>query len=248
MKIIENSSIWFILTAALITWALIITSCTIEPSTSDPEINDSLADSEASELAGDHEERDDHNHEEEDEHDHGTKAEMLVLPQLSAAELNGESLRVVATTSIIGDVVAQVGGEAIDLTVLIEPGQDAHSYEPAAQDLTAVANAHVIFLNGWNLEAGLVDDLENIGEAVSIVPISANIEPLTFGEDEHEDEGEEHEKEDEHGHSSADPHVWFNIHNVEQWVENVEHILSELDPANAATYQANAASYATQHW
>jgi ABC-type Zn uptake system ZnuABC Zn-binding protein ZnuA len=238
------------LRVAFITLALMVASCTTgsgEPDTSLSETNSSSADTEAVVAADEHEEGDEHEHEEEDEHDHEheAEAEMLVLPELPAAELNGEPLRVVATTSLIGDVVAQVGGDAIDLTVLIGPGQDSHSYQPAAQDLTAVANAHVIFVNGWNLEEGLVDDLENIGEDVPIVPISANIEPLTFGEDEHDDEGEEHEEEDEHGHSGADPHVWFNIHNVEQWVENVEHVLSELDPANADTYQANAASYAT---
>jgi ABC-type Zn uptake system ZnuABC Zn-binding protein ZnuA len=157
--------------------------------------------------------------------------------------LNGEPLRVVATTSLIGDVVAQVGGDAIDLTVLIEPGQDSHSYEPAVQDLTAVSSADVIFINGWNLEEGLVDDLENIGEGALVVPISANIAPLAFGEDEEHEEGEEHEDEDEHEHSGADPHVWFSVHSVEQWAENVEHVLSDLDPTNAETYEANATAY-----
>ena len=101
----------------------------------------------------DHEdEHEDEHAEHEDEHDHKAEAGMLILPELSAAELGGESLKVVASTSIIGDVVAQVGGEAIDLTVMIGPGQDPHSYEPAARDLTAVSNAHVIFMNGWDYD------------------------------------------------------------------------------------------------
>jgi ABC-type Zn uptake system ZnuABC Zn-binding protein ZnuA len=190
------------------------------------------------------EDGDDHDAEHADEHDHDAEAEILTLPELAAAELNGEPLRVVATTSIIGDVVAQVGGDAIALTVLMGPGQDPHSYTPAARDLTAVTNAHVIFSNGWNLEEGLANDLESIGENVPVVPISANIAPLAFGEGEHEDEAAEHEEEaTEHHHSGADPHVWFSIHSVEQWVENVVQILSELDPANAATFAANAAAY-----
>jgi ABC-type Zn uptake system ZnuABC Zn-binding protein ZnuA len=253
----------------LFTLALMVTSCATgsgEQDTSLLETNGSSADVETPATVDEHdddegntrddEEGDEHadesEHADEDEHGHGheTEAEMLMLPKLNAAELDDAPMRVVATTSIIGDVVAQVGGEAIDLTVLIGSGQDSHSFEPAAQDLTAVANAYVIFVNGWNLEEGLVDVLESIGEEVLVVPISANIEPLTFGEEDHDEEGEEHEEEehedgDEHGHSGADPHVWFDIHNVEQWVENVEHVLSELDPANADTYQANAASYAT---
>ncbi|MCB8979832.1 MAG: zinc ABC transporter substrate-binding protein [Ardenticatenaceae bacterium] len=164
--------------------------------------------------------------------------EMLLLPDLAAAELNGRLLRVVATTSIIGDVVAQVGGDAIDLTVLMGPGQDPHSYEPAARDLTAVAEANIIFVNGWNLEEGLVDALVNIGSESTIVPISANITPLAFAEGEHEEENE-----DEHDHGSADPHVWFSVPNVEQWVDNVVQVLSELDLANETVYASNAATY-----
>ena len=108
------------------------------------------------EEEGEHHDEHEHEGEDHDEHDHDAEAEMLMLPEVADAELDGAPLRVVASTSIIGDVVAQVGGDAIDLTVLMGPGQDPHSYEPAARDLTAVAGAHVIFVNGWNLEEGLL--------------------------------------------------------------------------------------------
>ena len=184
------------------------------------------------------------NNAEEHEHDElVAEGEMLTLPALQPTALNGSPLRVVATTSVIGDVVAQVGGDAISLTVLIGPGVDSHSYQPGAQDLTVVENAHVIFVNGWDLEEALVHDLETIGAGVSIVPVSAGIPPLTVEGSGHEDEGEGGEETDEHAHTGADPHVWFNIHNVEQWVENIEHVLSELDPANAETYANNAETY-----
>lgn len=182
-----------------------------------------------------------------DDHADEAAPELLLLPELTAVQLDGEPLRVVATTSIIGDVVAQVGGAAINLTVLMGPGQDPHSYEPAARDLTAVAQANVIFVNGWNLEEGLVDDLGNIGGESLVVPISANIMPLAF-DDEHDHEGEaedDHEGEaaDEHDHGSADPHVWFSVPNVEQWVNNVAQVFSALDPANGSVYADNAAAY-----
>jgi ABC-type Zn uptake system ZnuABC Zn-binding protein ZnuA len=156
-----------------------------------------------------------------------------MLPELKAADLGGAPLKVVATISIIGDVVAQVGGDAIELTMLMGPGQDPHSYKPVAQDMVAVSEAHVIFVNGWDLEEALVHDLEDIGEDIPLVPVSANIEPLAFGG---------HEHEGEHG-EGADPHTWFSIHNVEQWVENIEHVLGELDPAHAETYESNAEAY-----
>ena len=76
----------------------------------------------------------------------------LSRPTIAAAALDNRPLRVVATTSLVGDAVARVGGEAIALTTLMPPGQDPHSYQPAAADLAAVADADLILINGWNLE------------------------------------------------------------------------------------------------
>ncbi|MBN1583743.1 MAG: zinc ABC transporter substrate-binding protein [Anaerolineae bacterium] len=163
---------------------------------------------------------------------------ILALPKLKAVDLGGTPLKVVATTSIIGDVVAQVGRDAIELITLMGPGQDPHGYKPTAQDMAAVSRAHVIFVNGWNLEETLVLDLENIGQEIPFVPVSANIKPLAFGGHENEP-GEDAD----HRHEDADPHTWFSIHNVKQWVENIEYVLGDLDPANAATYENNAKAY-----
>ncbi len=160
----------------------------------------------------------------------GRETAVLSLPQLETADLQGGKLRVVATTSVIGDVIAQIGGGTIDLTILIEPGQDPHSYEPGARALTAVAEAHVIFVNGWNLEEGLLNNLENVAEAGQIVPISANITPR-----------ESETTEPNHHHQ--DPHVWLDPQNVQQWVRNVEQVLTALDPANSEQYAAKTATY-----
>lgn len=222
MRAIVTPLRWYLLLGAAIFLTVPVIGCSGGNDETDPEANGATAVSEVE-------------HVEEDELEHAVEGGMLLLPEVTAVDLNGNPLRVVATTSIMGDVVAQVGGDAIDLTVLMEPGQDPHSYEPSAQDLTAVAQTDVIFVNGWDLEEALAADLENIGEASLVVPISANIVPLAFAE------GEEGEA--EHTHSGADPHVWFSIHNVAQWVDNVAHVLSDLDPANAATYEANTAAY-----
>lgn len=166
------------------------------------------------------------NHAEE----HADEIEMLTLPELEAVELGNEPLKIVATTNIIGDVVSQVGGDAVEVTTLMGPGQDPHSYEPGARELAAAAEADVIFVNGWDLEEGLVRNLEAIAEDIPVVAISANITPLPFGDD-------------EHGHGGADPHVWFDVRSVEQWTKNVADVLSDLDPANAETFQTNATDY-----
>ena len=170
----------------------------------------------------------------------GDTAELL-LPTVDPVELGvADHLKVVATTSIMGDVVARVGGDQIELTVLMAPGQDPHSFEPAARDLTAVAAADLVFVNGWDLEEGLVDDLAAIATDVPIVPISAGVRPRTFAaEAAAEADHDEHEE----AHGAIDPHVWFALDNVSQWVDNVVTVLAGLDPANASVYAANGAAY-----
>jgi ABC-type Zn uptake system ZnuABC Zn-binding protein ZnuA len=170
------------------------------------------------------------------------KAEALALPALQSVPLDGRPLRVVTTTSIISDVVGQVGGDAIELTSLMGPGQDPHSYVPAARDLTTVSEAEVIFVNGWELEEALIEELEQISEDTQLVPISARITPLRLNDDAHAGEQDEEDEHDHH-YQSADPHVWFDVENVRQWVRNTERILSELDPANAETFRQNASAY-----
>jgi ABC-type Zn uptake system ZnuABC Zn-binding protein ZnuA len=174
-----------------------------------------------------------------DAHDHEHAA--MSMPEISPVDLaDGEKLSVVATTSIIGDVVANVGGDAIDLTVLMEIGQNPHSYEPAPQALAAVEDADIVFVNGLDLEEALMGSIENISTG-PIVPVSAGIEPLAFGG--HSDEHEEGEAHEEHEHAAGDPHVWIDPNNVMVWVDNIEQVLSEADPGNQGVYQANADAY-----
>jgi ABC-type Zn uptake system ZnuABC Zn-binding protein ZnuA len=159
----------------------------------------------------------------------------LTLPDLQPADLDGGKLRVVATTSIIGDVVSQVGGEAIELVVLMEPGQDPHGFEPSAGDLTAAADAHVIFINGWDLEEGLVEELRNVSPGIPMIPVSADIPPLPSGG--HEEDAAAASL------PLADPHTWLDPGNVVQWVENIEQGWVGLDIVSAIDYTKNTGQY-----
>lgn len=161
------------------------------------------------------------------DHNHGNAGGTLALPELAEIELDGRKLNVVATTSIIGDVVANVGGDMLELSVLIGRNQDSHSYELTPQDFVALENADVIFVNGWDLEEQLAEIVEE-NFAAKGVAISAEITPRTFDS------------------QAADPHVWFSIHNAEQWAENAATVLTQLDPTNGATYAANLETYLAQ--
>ena len=164
----------------------------------------------------------------------GCRPEMTYeAPELSAVTLDaGEKLRVVATTSIVADVVQNVGGNLIDLAVLVAAGGDPHSFDPAPQDIVLVSDAHVVFANGVDLESFLDPLLESAGAADRIVHVSHDVELIEL---------EIHQ--DEHDHEGADPHTWFDPNNVIVWTRNIEHALGTLDPDNAERYKENADVY-----
>lgn len=150
---------------------------------------------------------------------------VLQLPQIQPVALPpGEPLSVVASTSIIGDVVAQVGRDSIELTTLMMPGQDPHGFEPTSSDMIAVSRAHIAFVNGWDLEAGLIGLIKSVSDDIVMVPVSASVQPIRHG-------------------TTSDPHVWMDPANVMRWTENVQTILSALDPQNHDAYRRNADRY-----
>jgi ABC-type Zn uptake system ZnuABC Zn-binding protein ZnuA len=167
----------------------------------------------------------------------------MTLPEVTPVALSqGEQLKVVATTNIIGDVVSNVAGDTVDLTVLIAIGQDPHSYEPTPQALAAIEDAQVIFVNGLDLEEVLMTTIENTATGV-VVPVSAGIEPLVVEKHEHEGEEEHEEEGNEHEHANGNPHFWMDPANVIVWTNNIDRVLSEADPANRESYAANADAY-----
>ena len=170
------------------------------------------------------------------------------LPTLAPAVLEaGEKLRVVATTNIVGDVVGQVGGDAIDLVQLLAPGADPHSYQARPDDLRALNQAHVVFINGLHLEEAMSSVLENLDSGALVVAVNVGVTTLEFDE-EHTDEHADADATatEEHHHEGADPHTWMDVRNVEHWVENVAAVLTALDPAHAELFAANAATYTTE--
>jgi ABC-type Zn uptake system ZnuABC Zn-binding protein ZnuA len=124
--------------------------------------------------------------------------------------LPGEMLRVVVTTSILGDVVANVAGENVDLQVLLPTGADPHSYQPTPQDLTTIADAHVLFINGLGLEIFLQDALANAGGQAIVISLSEGVPARTIASH----DLEPHDAHDEN-FSDVDAHVWLDPANGE---------------------------------
>ena len=171
------------------------------------------------------------------------RSEPTLLPSPLAASEETEAdvrLDVAATTTIVGDVVAQIGREAIHLTVLLPPNADPHAFEPSPQDVAALAGADLVFINGAGLEEAMRPVLESAARPGAIVSLSESLDLRRFA-DEQAAEGDD--RKDEHEPGDLDPHVWFDPENVIAWTEVIEATLAEADPAHAEQYAANAEGY-----
>lgn len=174
----------------------------------------------------------------------------LLLGGCSRKQADDGRLKVVATTTIVADVVRQVGGDFVSVTTLLPVGADPHSFSPRPQDIAQVSDAAVVFANGAGLEEFLEPLLENAGGKAEVVHLSEGLTLLEAGA--HEDEaehaaGDGHDDEEgAHHHADGDPHTWTDPHNVIHWVDVVEQALARLDPAHAADYPSNAAAYREQ--
>jgi len=146
---------------------------------------------------------------------------------------SGGKLTVVATTTLVGDVAANIGGDLIDLSVMMPVGADPHSFEPAPADISKVADADLVLVNGIEFEAFLEKLIENAGDESKVITVSDGIEAIAFSQGA-----------DEHG--EFDPHVWQDPNNVIIWANTIAAALSERDPANAATYRTNADAYTAE--
>ena len=173
-------------------------------------------------------------------------------------EIDGREINVVATTPMIGEFVSQVGGDNINLTVLMPPEADPHTYEPAPQDAGKIADADLVFYTGLMYEpAPLIELLENsVCGAEALAEVGENVFPIEFkegghddhhgekGHDDHDEEG--HDDHDGHNHGAYDPHFWFDPNRVAYAAEFVESKLVELDPTNASDYEAAGSAYVTE--
>ena len=166
--------------------------------------------------------------------------------------IEDRKINVVATTPMIGEFVSQVGGDNINLTILMPPEADPHSYDPAPQDAGTIADADLIFYTGLKYETSAVVKLleSSACSKDALAEVGENVFPIEFTEDVHDDHGDHDEEghDDEeghegHGHGAYDPHFWFDPNRVAYAAEYIESKLAEFDPSNATNYQSAGSAY-----
>ena len=168
-------------------------------------------------------------------------------------EIDGREINVVATTPMIGEFVSQVGGDNINLTVLMPAEADPHTYDPAPQDAGTIADADLVFYTGLKYEpAALIKLLENSAcSAEVLAEVGESVFPIEFKEGGHDDHHDDHDEEGHddhagHDHGAYDPHFWFDPNRVAYAAEYIESKLVEFDPSNASEYEAAGKAYVTE--
>lgn len=140
-------------------------------------------------------------------------------------------LAAVATTGIVADLVAQVGGPRVAVRSLLPANADPHDFEPAPEDLVEVEEADAIFRHGLELDGWAEGLIENAAVEVPVVVATDGVETLAS---------------DEEVFDEGDPHVWFDPLRVATMVGTIAAGLAEIDPDGAATYEARRAAYAAE--
>ena len=164
---------------------------------------------------------------------------LVVLAALLLAGPAGAADRipVVASFSVIADMLATVGGNHIDIKTIVGPGGDCELYQPTAADVATVAAARAVFINDLNeeFEPWLEPLLKQARFTGAKVVVSRNVRTLT-AEEEHPVSGRQLP-------TAIDQHAWLDPSNGVIYVRNIASALARLDPADAADYRAPAAAY-----
>ncbi len=155
---------------------------------------------------------------------------------LAAAET--VPLRVVCTTTIISDIVKQVGGTRVQVVSLLKPGVDPHTFQPSPDDVSVIASARVVVVNGLGYEEWIEQLIKQAGMPRDrVVVATTGIEPMTAGAHRH----------DGHAHGSdQDPHAWHDAKNGMRYAANIRDALITADPAGEKDYSAWTELYQAQ--
>lgn len=148
---------------------------------------------------------------------------LVLVPGLANA-----NFKVVTTFTIIQDIAQNVAGDAAEVVSITKPGAEIHDYQPTPKDIVKAQSADLVMWNGMNLERWFERFFSNI-EGVPSVTLTEGIAPLSIYDGPYQ--------------GKPNPHAWMSTSNALVYIENIRKALVKHDPANASTYNSNAAAY-----
>lgn len=159
-----------------------------------------------------------------------------------------DKIQIVATLFPQYDFARQIAGDKAEVTLLLPPGVESHSYEPTPSDIITINQSDLFLYTGRYMEAWsgkIIDGIKDSGARSYVLDVSQGIELVKTEDtegDHHAEEEAGHEQESEHGHQ-YDPHIWTNPLYAKKMVVNISDALCRIDPANGDYYKENAANY-----
>jgi zinc transport system substrate-binding protein len=154
-----------------------------------------------------------------------------------------KKLRVVTTLFPLYDFVRTVGGDRVDVRLLLPPGVEPHNFEPRPEDVVQLNKADIFVYTNRHMEPWAANILKGIpNKGLEVVDASAGVAFIPA----HDEDGHKGHSAGGHGHhhgEGMDPHVWLSIPNAEKMVENITAALARKDPDGSASYRAHAAAY-----
>lgn len=139
-----------------------------------------------------------------------------------------DKMKVVTTFTVLADMAQNVAGDAAEVVSITKPGAEIHGYEPTPRDIVRAQDADLILWNGMNLELWFAQFLDNLGDVPSAT-LTDGIDPISISGGAYE--------------GKPNPHAWMGLENALVYIDNIAKAFTEHDPANAATYAANASAY-----
>ena len=154
-------------------------------------------------------------------------------------------IKVVATTAILGDLVQKIGGDQVDVSVLIPAGADPHEFEASASQVAKLRDAQLVVANGLDLEERLTSVLDQAANSgVKVFSVAPLVDPIVITNQDESDHGHDHGSENDKG-ETLDPHFWLDPTRMAQAASLVaDQLIAAGVPATVA--EANAAAYANE--
>jgi zinc/manganese transport system substrate-binding protein len=149
---------------------------------------------------------------------------VMGLPLNTIPSNAQEKMKVVASFSILGDFVKNVGGDLVEVKSLVGPNGNPHAFQPTPTDAKAIAEARVVFVNGLGFEGWLDRTVTASGTKAAIITATKGIDPIA-------------------PNGRTDPHAWQSVGNAKAYVANIRDAFIAADPQGKAIFEANAAAY-----
>lgn len=151
------------------------------------------------------------------------------------------ALRVVATTTVLADLVAQVGGTRVSVASLVPKGGEVHTFDPSPSDVVTIAEADLVVLNGLGLDDWLGRLVTDAGSGAPIVELGEGLEGVDYLESgAHDDAGPAG---DDHADEAINPHLWLDVAHARRYAARIADALTAADPDDAGAYRSGQAAY-----